>query len=88
MPYNWNVDVLISGGMWQGERSVKKFLNDNQVNCFYLPVHEYEMTHGAGGKRSAPGLKGENRKAFDRKMLMNLLWGEDFILTKQMLNQK
>ena len=84
----WNADVLVSAGMWQGERSVMKFLKDNQVNCFYLPVHEYEMTHGAGGQRSAPGLKGENRKTFDRKMLMNLLWGEDFILTKQMLNQK
>jgi len=85
---NWNVDVLISGGMWQGERSVMKFLGDNQVKYFYLPVHEYEMTHGNGGQRSAPRLKGENQKAFTRKMLMPLLWGEDFILTREMLTRR
>lgn len=85
---NWNVEVLISGGMWQGEKSVMKFLGDNQVKYFNLPVHEYEMTHGNGGQRSAPRLKGENQKAFNRKMLMQLLWGEDFILTKEMLTRR
>lgn len=82
---NWNVDVFISGGMWQGERSVLKFLKENRVNFFSLPVHEYEITHGNGGNRLAPLLKGENRVKFDKKKLIPLMWGENFLLTKEII---
>lgn len=83
----WKVDVVISMGLDQGERSVMKFLKDNQIQYFSLPVHEYEMTHENGGHRTAPLLKGDNRKAYDKKKLMPLLWGEDFLLTEEILNQ-
>lgn len=82
----WKVDVVISAGMWQGERSVMKFLDDKHVQYFRLPVHEYEITHGNGGNRLAQLLKGENRVRFDQKRLMPLMWGEDFILTENILN--
>lgn len=82
---NWNVDVLISAGMLQGKRSVMKFLENNSVPYFNLPVHEYEITHTHGGQRAATRLEGENRKAFDNKMLMPLLWGENFLLTEDLL---
>lgn len=84
--FGWKVDVVISAGLDQGERSVMKFLRDKQIQYFRLPIHEYEMTHSNGGNRAAPLLKGDNRKAFDQKKLMPLLWGEDFLLTKEVLN--
>lgn len=82
---DWNVEVLISAGMWQGEKSVMKFLENNRIKYFSLPVHEFEITHGKGGQRSASRMEGENKKKFDDELLMPLLWGEDYLLTEQML---
>jgi hypothetical protein len=84
----WNVDVLMTAGAHQGYRSVMKFLEENKVNYFSLPIHEYEITHPNGGRRAAPFLKGNNRIAFDKKRLMALLWGEDFLLTRKMIDAK
>ncbi len=84
---NWNVDVLISAGMLQGGRSVMKFLENNSVEYFSLPVHEYEITHSNGGQRAANRLKGDNWIAFENKMLMPLMWGENFLLTENLLNR-
>lgn len=85
---NWNVDVLITAGMLQGGKSVKKFLENNSVNYFNLPVHEYEITHSNGGQRAATRLKDDNWTAFKNKMLMPLLWGENFLLTENLINRE
>lgn len=82
---DWNINVLISAGMWQGERSVIKYLEDKQINYFRLPVHEYEITHGYGGNRLAPLLKDENLVKFNQKKLMPLMWGEDYHITKDIV---
>ncbi|MDX9882952.1 MAG: hypothetical protein RBS73_12890 [Prolixibacteraceae bacterium] len=81
----WSVDVLLTAGAHQGYRSVMKFLHGKQVNYFSLPIHEYEITHPGGGQRLASRLKGDNRKAFDQKKLMPLMWGENFLLTHQLI---
>jgi L-ascorbate metabolism protein UlaG (beta-lactamase superfamily) len=86
--FGWSVDVLLTAGAHQGYRSVMKFFADKKINYFSLPIHEYEITHPNGGRRAAPFLKGNNRKAFDQKRLMALLWGEDFLLTRKMINVK
>jgi len=85
--FGWKVDVIFSAGSYQGERSVLKFLRDKQIQYFRLPIHEYEITHPNGGKRMAPLLKGDNREAFDQKKLMPLIWGENFLLTEEVINQ-
>jgi L-ascorbate metabolism protein UlaG (beta-lactamase superfamily) len=82
----WNIDVLISAGMWQGERSVMKYFKDKQPNYFSLPVHEYEITHGHGGNRLSPLLKGENLVKFNKKKHMPLMWGENFHITKDIVS--
>ncbi|MBM4049685.1 MAG: hypothetical protein FJ279_31705 [Planctomycetes bacterium] len=53
--------------------------------CFRLPLHEYEMTHERGGNRTGPLLRGASRAAFDKRQMMPLLWGEDLLLTEQLL---
>jgi len=77
-------NVRLSVGQYQGQRSVDAVLKGLKP-CFLLPVHEYEMTHDNGGNRSGPLLRGNNRRAFDQKRTMPLLWGEDFRLTKAMV---
>ena len=52
---------------------------------FRLPLHEYEMMHGGGGNRTGPLMQGGNRAAFDKHQMMPLLWGEDFLITDEMI---
>jgi L-ascorbate metabolism protein UlaG (beta-lactamase superfamily) len=77
-------NVRLSVGQYQGQRSVDAVLKGLKP-CFVLPVHEYEMTHDNGGNRTGPLLRGNNRRAFDQKRAMPLLWGEDFLLTRPMI---
>ncbi len=79
----WDIDVLLSKGQWQGERSVTKFLEDYNDSYFYVPIHEYEVTHPGGGNRTARLLKGENLNMFNQKRMMPLLWGESILITKE-----
>ncbi len=81
----WNVNVVFSPGNGRGGSSVLNYLKDKHIQYFKIPVHEYEITHKGGGIRAAPLLKGENRKAFDQRKSMPLLWGEDFHITKSLL---
>jgi L-ascorbate metabolism protein UlaG (beta-lactamase superfamily) len=79
----WTVDVLMSPGQYQGERTVLKFLSNENIQYIKLPIHEYELMHYNGGNRTAYLLKGGNRIAFSNKRLIPLLWGEDFHFTKR-----
>lgn len=74
----FKVNVILTAGAHQGNRSVMKFMEDKQINYFRLPIHEFEITHPNGGHRLSPYLNGDNRKLFDQKKLMSLMWGEDF----------
>ncbi len=73
-------EVLMSLGQFQGERSLTAELKVLRP-IFSLPRHEYEFMHEGGGNRTGQLLKGNNRAAFDRREVMPLLWGEDFLIT-------
>ncbi|MCX7886719.1 MAG: hypothetical protein N3B01_05620 [Verrucomicrobiae bacterium] len=73
-------NVRLSLGQFQGERSLQAALKTMKP-LFWLPVHEYELRHAGGGARTARLLRGPNRKLFDNRQMMPLLWGEDFLLT-------
>ena len=77
-------NVRMSLGQFQGERSLRAALQARKP-LFWLPLHEYEMTHDHGGNRTGQLLHGNNRKQFDNKQMMPLLWGEDFLLTEPMI---
>lgn len=78
----WKVNVLLKPGQYQGARSVMKVLRD-----FYrLPIHEYEMTHGGGGNRTAGLWTGESRKAIEAHRMTPLFWGDHVLLTKELLS--
>lgn len=78
----WDVDVVLSRGLGQGERSVIEFLVENNETYFEIPIHEYELMHENGGNRTAQWLKDENLNMFEKKKIMPLLWGENFCLNK------
>ena len=46
-----------------------------------MTLDEYEMMHGGGGNRTGPLMQGGNRAAFDKHQMMPRLWGEDFLIT-------
>jgi L-ascorbate metabolism protein UlaG (beta-lactamase superfamily) len=77
-------DVLMSLGQFQGERSVIAELKPLRP-IFTLPRHEYEFMHEGGGNRTGPLMQGSNRAAFDRREMMPLLWGEDFLITPEVV---
>lgn len=77
-------DVRLSLGQFQGERSLGPVLQ-TMTPLFWLPLHEYEMTHDHGGNRTGQLLQAGNRKQFDNRRVMPLLWGEDFLLTEPIL---
>ena len=52
---------------------------------FRLPLHEYEMMHAFGGNRTGSLMIGSNREAFDRRQMMPMLWGEDFLITDELV---
>lgn len=81
----WKVNVVLSQGLGQGERSVNRFLNENPQKYFYIPIHEYELMHENGGNRTAIWLKDKNFDLFEKKEIMPLLWGENFCVTKKLL---
>lgn len=81
----WKVNVVLSQGLGQGERSVKRFINENPRKYFYIPIHEYELMHENGGNRTAIWLKDKNFDLFEKKGIMPLLWGENFCITKKLL---
>lgn len=74
--------VRLSLGQFQGERSLLAELKTMPL-LFRLPLHEYEMMHEGGGNRMAPLLSGANRAAFERRQIMPLIWGEDFLILPQ-----
>ncbi|MBM3859093.1 MAG: hypothetical protein FJ395_05520 [Verrucomicrobia bacterium] len=75
-------NVRLSLGQFQGERSLRAALQAVKP-LFWLPLHEYEMTHDHGGNRTGHLLGGNNRKLFNNRQMMPMLWGEDFLLTGQ-----
>lgn len=77
-------DVRMSLGQFQGDRALSGVLATMKP-LFRLPLHEYEMMHAFGGNRTGPLLAGANRAAFDRRQMMPLVWGEDFLLTEELL---
>jgi L-ascorbate metabolism protein UlaG (beta-lactamase superfamily) len=77
-------DVRLSLGQYQGERSLLAELK-SLPTLFRLPLHEYELTHENGGNRTGSLLTGGNRTSFNKRLLMPLLWGEDFLLTRDLL---
>lgn len=72
-------DVRMSVGQYQGQRSADDVLK-GLPRCFRLPLHDYEMTHEGGGNRMAPWFRDSDRGAS-----MPLFWGEDFLLTREMV---
>lgn len=78
-------NVRMSLGQFQGDRALSAALK-NMKPVFRLPLHEYEMTHGGGGNRTGSLMLDANRAAFDRHQMMPLLWGEDFLLTDELLS--
>lgn len=80
----WKVNVVLSQGLGQGERSVNKFLNENPRNYFFIPIHEYELMHENGGNRTSQWLKEKNLDLYGNKRIMPLLWGETFCLKKNL----
>jgi hypothetical protein len=77
-------NVRLSLGQFQGERSLGLVLQTMKP-LFWLPLHEYEMTHDHGGNRTGQLLQAGNRKQFDNRRMMPMLWGEDFLLTEAIL---
>lgn len=75
-------NVRMSLGQFQGDRALSAVLKTMKP-AFRLPLHEYEMLHGGGGNRTGPLMTGSNRAAFDRREMMPLLWGEDFLITEE-----
>jgi L-ascorbate metabolism protein UlaG (beta-lactamase superfamily) len=76
--------VRLSLGQFQGERSLLSVLA-SLPPIFRLPLHEYEMMHEHGGNRTGPLLTGGNRAAYEQHRLMPLVWGEDFLLTDDLV---
>ncbi len=75
-------DVRLSLGQFQGERALSAALKTMKP-LFRLPLHEYEMTHPGGGNRTGYLMEGSNRALFDKRQMMPMLWGEDFLITKE-----
>jgi L-ascorbate metabolism protein UlaG (beta-lactamase superfamily) len=65
-------NMRLSLGQFQGERSLRSVLQAMKP-LFWLPLHEYEMTHDRGGNRTGPLMQGRNRAAFDKRQMMPLL---------------
>jgi L-ascorbate metabolism protein UlaG (beta-lactamase superfamily) len=76
--------VRLSLGQFQGERALLTALSP-LTPTFRLPLHEYEMMHEHGGNRTGPLLRGGNRTAYEQHRLMPLVWGEDFLLTDELV---
>lgn len=75
-------NVRMSVGQFQGGRSIDALLRSMKP-LFRLPLHEYELSHFYGGNRIGHLMIGGNRSAFDRKQMMPMLWGEDFLITEE-----
>jgi hypothetical protein len=77
-------NVRMSLGQFQGDRALSAALKTLKP-VFRLPLREYEMTHAFGGNRTATLMLGSNRAAFDTKQMMPMLWGEDFLITDELV---
>jgi hypothetical protein len=77
-------NVRLSLGQFQGERSLSTLLKDMKP-MFHLPLHEYELKHDGGGNRLGHLLQGNNRRTFDEHHSMPMAWGEEFLLTREMV---
>jgi len=73
--------VLMSAGQYQGGSSARSVLNN--LKCFTLHLHEYELTHAGGGNRTASWFSGNPRS----QGTMPLFWGESFLLTHSILTR-
>lgn len=78
----WTVDVVLSRGQRQGEKSVSEFLDKHNNTFFFIPLHEYEMTHAGGGNKMARHLTGSSLKTVQQKRSMPLIWGEYFCIKR------
>ncbi len=78
----WVPDVLFPDGMHDSGRSVRATYPD----LFRIPVHDHEMKHTGGGNKLAPWFN--DRSVFERKRRMVLMWGESFLVTRQLLSQR
>lgn len=77
-------NVRMSVGQFQGARSIDAVLK-NMKPVFRLPLHEYEISHMFGGNRSGHLMIGSYRKTFERRQMMPMLWGEDFLITERLV---
>ncbi|MHC4715648.1 MAG: MBL fold metallo-hydrolase [Planctomycetota bacterium] len=77
----WKVNVCLGRGQWQGAWSTLGVIR----RAFHLSCHEYEMTHPGGGQRMAYRLAGGRGGQVRNGQRMVLFWGEDFLLTKELL---
>jgi L-ascorbate metabolism protein UlaG (beta-lactamase superfamily) len=77
-------NVRMSLGQFQGDRAMSAALKTMKP-VFRLPLHEYELLHTFGGNRTGYLMIGGNREAFDRRQMMPMLWGEDFLITDEMV---
>lgn len=77
-------NVRMSLGQFQGDRTMAAALKTMKP-VFRLPLHEYEMTHGFGGNRTGYLMIDSNRAMFDKRQMMPMLWGEDFLITDELV---
>jgi L-ascorbate metabolism protein UlaG (beta-lactamase superfamily) len=75
-------NVRMSLGQFQGDRAMVAALKTMKP-VFRLPLHEYEMMHSGGGNRTGYLMQDSNRKSFDQRRMMPMLWGEDFLITDE-----
>ncbi|NJN05689.1 MAG: hypothetical protein HC814_03910, partial [Rhodobacteraceae bacterium] len=79
-------NVRMSLGQFQGDRALSGGAEDDEDPCSVLPLHEYEMLHAFGGNRTGdPDASVSNRAAFDKREMMPMLWGEDFLITDELV---
>jgi len=77
-------NVRISPGQFQGDRALAAELKTMKP-VFRLPLHEYELLHIFGGNRTRHLMIDSNRKMFDQRQMMPMLWGEDFLITDELV---